>query len=69
MLRKRLLLPRAAFDDGVIMTAIFLSHHEAATGDGAAAIMHCQRVCQLIAARGGIQAWKKGTGIRALIEL
>ena len=69
MLRKRLLLPRAAFDDGVILTAIFLSHHEAATGDSAAATMHCQRVYQLIAARGGVRTWSTGTGIRALIDL
>ena len=69
LLRKRLLLPRAAFDDGVLLTAVFLSHHEAAIGDMPAASMHCQRVYQLMEARGGSRTLEAGTGIRALFEL
>jgi hypothetical protein len=69
LLRKRLLLPRAAFDDGVLLTAVFLSHHSAATGDYAAAELHCQQVYQLMEARGGMKTLEPGTGIRALFEL
>jgi hypothetical protein len=39
LLRRRMVQPHAEDDDGVLLTIIYLSHHEAAMGDLAASVL------------------------------
>jgi hypothetical protein len=69
LLRERMLQPHAAEDDGVVLTIIYLSHHEAAMGDLAASAVHRQRLLQLLDQRGGMKSWKSDSGTRAVVGM
>jgi hypothetical protein len=69
LLRNRLAQPYAEVDDGVLLTIIYLSHHEAVMGDLAASAVHRQRLLQLLEQRGGLETWKSDSGTREVVSL
>ena len=68
-LRRRLLLPGAIYDDGMLLSIIELSHLEILNENTRAAVVHRRRVEMIIEGRGGISSLTIAPGVRALVEL
>lgn len=68
-LRRRLLLPSAVTDDGVLLSIIELSHLEIMNGDRQAALLHRRHIERIVERRGGMSSLKMAVGVRALVEL